>query len=291
MQNTELPPYDAFHSKLRSYNPLETEYTDYVNLLKSGLTLEQAVIKLKLSKPPPTGIEKYHYLQQIWKQEQMSSFKDFFRWYNNKDIMPSLEAVQKMIAFYHDKKFDTLKLGCTLPNLGNINRFSVVGFCSHCITVLEAMGCFYHFRPCQELRPSLTEEDIRRGSRKSELDDLRRDYIQEKGFTGIEMWESESWRHYKTTTSVKLHTRENFPCRRSLTEHQFLEGIKKRNLFGNLQCNIEVPKKLRELEKFRRVLNEKANVTSNNRGFRTINYSVATYEQVIKVCPTFTQNE
>ena len=36
------------------------------------------------------------------------------------------------------------------------------------------------------------------------------------------------------------------------------------------------------LEKNRRVLNEKVNVTSNNRGFRTNNHSVATYEQVKK---------
>ena len=48
MQNTELPPYDAFYIKLRSCNPLEAEYTDYVNLLKGGLTTEQAVVKLKL---------------------------------------------------------------------------------------------------------------------------------------------------------------------------------------------------------------------------------------------------
>ena len=78
MQNLELPPYDAFYSKLCSCNPLETEYTDYFNLLKSRLTTKQAVAKLKLSKPPPTGIENYQNLQQIWKQEQMSSFKEFF---------------------------------------------------------------------------------------------------------------------------------------------------------------------------------------------------------------------
>ena len=71
MQNTEHPPYDAFYSKLRSCKPLEVEYTDYVNLLKSGLTTEQALIELKLSKPPPTGIENYHYLQQIWKQKNV----------------------------------------------------------------------------------------------------------------------------------------------------------------------------------------------------------------------------
>ena len=86
MQITELPRFDAFYSKLRNCNPLEAEYTDYVNLLNSGLTTEQAVVKLKLSKPPPTGIEIYQYLQQIWRQEQMSSFKDILRWYNNKDV-------------------------------------------------------------------------------------------------------------------------------------------------------------------------------------------------------------
>ena len=49
----------------------------------------------------------------------MSSFKDILRWYNDKDVVPTLEALQKMIAFYH-KDIDMLKLGCTLPNLANI---------------------------------------------------------------------------------------------------------------------------------------------------------------------------
>ena len=42
------------------------------------------------------------------------------RWYNNKYVVPTLEAMQKMIAFYHDKDIDMLKLGCTLPNLAII---------------------------------------------------------------------------------------------------------------------------------------------------------------------------
>ena len=120
MQNTELPPYDGFYSKFPSCNPFDAEYTDYVNLLKSGLTTEQAVVKVQLSKPPPTGIENYQNLQQIWKQEQMSSFKDILRWYNNKDVVPTLQSMQKMIASYHDKNIDMLKLGCTSPNLANI---------------------------------------------------------------------------------------------------------------------------------------------------------------------------
>ena len=375
IQNPELPPYDVFYSELRSCNPLETEYTDYVNLLKSELTTEPAVVKLKLSKPPPTGIENHHFLQEIWKQEQMSSFRDFLRWYDNKDVLPTLEAMQKMIAFYQDKDIDMLKLGCTSTNLANIclhkstdtkfypfteedkdllekiredvvggpsivftrkafvdetfirkftnicksivgidasqlypysmcqpmpiglftrwdidsetgkftprqnktrsfenmvmsyfqrtrpdckiesfyntgrekkiDRFSVDGFCSHCNTAFEAMACFYHFCHCQELRSSLTEEDIKRGSRRRELDELRRSYIQEKGFFVVAMWACKWWRLYKTTSNVKLHIREIFPYRRSLTEQQLLEGIKKGSLFGYVQCDIEVFENLR----------------------------------------------
>ena len=50
----------------------------------------------------------------------MKSFKDFPMWYNNKDVVPTLEAMQKMFEFYHQKEIDMLKLGCTLPNLANI---------------------------------------------------------------------------------------------------------------------------------------------------------------------------
>ena len=67
MRNAELPPYDALYTKLRSCIPLEAENTDYVNLLESGLTTEQAVVKLKLSKPLPAEIDNYQYLQQMWK--------------------------------------------------------------------------------------------------------------------------------------------------------------------------------------------------------------------------------
>ena len=246
----------------------------------------------------------------------MCSFKDFLRWYNNKDVIPPLEAMQKMIVFYHDKVIDMLKFGCTLPNLANIclhkateakfypftegekdvvggpsivftreacvdetfirksknicktvvridasqlypyslcqpmptglytrwdfdsetsrftprqNKsrsfenmvmsyfqrtrpeceietffttgrqkkiecFSVGGLFSHCNTVFEAMGCFYYFCSCQELRPSLTEEDTQLGSKKRELDALKQHYIQERGFNVFEMWECEWWR-------------------------------------------------------------------------------------------------
>ena len=123
-----------------------------------------------------------------------------------------------------------------------IDCFRVDDFCSHCNSVFEAMGFFYHFCPRQELRPSLTEEYIKRGRRKRELDELRQGHIQEKGFDVIELWEYEWWRLYKTATNVKLYTRENFPYRRSLTERQLLEGIKEGNYLATFNATLKYPK-------------------------------------------------
>ena len=120
LNNKELPPYDSFFSKLRNFNPLEKEYNDFENLTTSGLPSEQAKCKLRLNNIPPTGDEKYAYLRSIWLSEGRKSFKDFLIWYNNKDVFPTLEAMQKKIEFYHQKEIDMLKLGCTLPILANI---------------------------------------------------------------------------------------------------------------------------------------------------------------------------
>ena len=57
---------------------------------------------------------------KYWKQQQMNSVKDFWRWYNNKDVVLTLKAMQKLFAFYHEKEIDMLKLGCTLPHMANI---------------------------------------------------------------------------------------------------------------------------------------------------------------------------
>ena len=97
MNNSELPPYDAFFSKLRNANTLEKDYSDYQNLLGSGLKTEEALSKMELSKPPPSGEENYQYLLDIWNHENMCTFKDFLRWYNNKDVVPTLEAMQKCL--------------------------------------------------------------------------------------------------------------------------------------------------------------------------------------------------
>ena len=51
----------------------------------------------------------------------MQTFCDILKWYNNKDVEPTLMAMRKLIDFYHSKRVDLLKLGYPLPN--SANRF------------------------------------------------------------------------------------------------------------------------------------------------------------------------
>ena len=76
--------------------------------------------KLQMDRIPPTGAENYSFLQSVWENNNLQFFSDFLKWCNNKDVVPTLEAIQKMIEFYHNKGIDMLKLGCTLPNLVKI---------------------------------------------------------------------------------------------------------------------------------------------------------------------------
>ena len=96
---------------------------------------------------------------------------------------------ENMVISYFQRQRPDCKIESfyTTGTQKKIDCFQVDGFCAHCNTVLEAMGCFYHYCSCQEARPSLTEEDIERGNKKRETDQMRKQYIKEKGYNVVEM--------------------------------------------------------------------------------------------------------
>ena len=59
----------------------------------------------------------------------------------------------------------------------------------------------------------LRDTNIEKGVKKRQQDEMRRDYIQQKGYQILEMWECEWWSLHKTDASVKSNLRENFPYR------------------------------------------------------------------------------
>ena len=66
-----------------------------------------------------SGVNNYNYLKSVWEEEQMTTFQEFVKWYNNKDVVPTLEAMQKMMELYQNNGMDMFKLGFTLPNFAN----------------------------------------------------------------------------------------------------------------------------------------------------------------------------
>ena len=97
-----------------------------------------------------------------------------------------------------------------------IDCFSVDGYCNHCKTVFEAMGCYFNFCPCQEARPFLTDDDINRGTKKREMDGLRKDYIREKGYFKEEMWDCSWWEKIRNETMFGSVQCDLFPMKRAV---------------------------------------------------------------------------
>ena len=85
LQDTRLPTHDQFHSSLKNKNITN---------------------------------EEYEYCQKVWKDNNMKKFKDFLVWYNNLDVIPFVEAIEKQRNFY-SKNFnlDMFQDGLSIPGL------------------------------------------------------------------------------------------------------------------------------------------------------------------------------
>ena len=84
LDHPSLPPHDAFFSTLKNENIAEQEY---------------------------------QYCQQVWSDNNLQTFKDFLIWYNNLDVQPFCDALEKMCAFWKDKNIDMLRQGISIPGV------------------------------------------------------------------------------------------------------------------------------------------------------------------------------
>ena len=84
LEETSLPPHAAFYSSLKNTNITEQEY---------------------------------EYCQQVWEENNTQSFEDFLVWYNNLDVVPFIEAVEKMSQFWRERKIDMFNDGISFPGL------------------------------------------------------------------------------------------------------------------------------------------------------------------------------
>ena len=84
LQRNSLPPHDAFFSSLTNSNISDDDY---------------------------------RYCQQVWSSQNMQTVKDFLVWYNNLDVQPFCDALEKMCAFWRAKNIDMLRQGISIPGI------------------------------------------------------------------------------------------------------------------------------------------------------------------------------
>ena len=68
--------------------------------------------------------DDYARCQAVWCDNRMKSMRDFLVWYNNRDVIPFLEAIDKQFAFYKQQNIDMFKDGVSVPGLTLLYLFN-----------------------------------------------------------------------------------------------------------------------------------------------------------------------
>ena len=61
--------------------------------------------------------EDYQFCQKVWADNKMTTFKDFLVWYNNLDMGPFVNAVERFQKFYFDKGLYVFKTAISVPGI------------------------------------------------------------------------------------------------------------------------------------------------------------------------------
>ena len=93
LEDRALPPKEAFYSRLKDEDISDDDYAR---------------------------------CQTVWRDNRMKSLRDFLVWYNNRDVVPFLEAIDKQFAFYKQQHIDMFKDGVSVPELTLLYLFNEI---------------------------------------------------------------------------------------------------------------------------------------------------------------------
>ena len=95
-------PYEWFDRPEKLDYPGLPEYEEWYSKLKGEYVLTR---------------EEWEGCQSLFKENGMQTFADWLRYYNNLDVAPGLEALEKMRNFYTEKGIDILKDVVSVPGV------------------------------------------------------------------------------------------------------------------------------------------------------------------------------
>ena len=91
LDDTALPPKEAFFSRLKNEGISDEDYVS---------------------------------CQVAWRDNGMTTLRDFLVWYNNRDVVPFLQAIDRQFAFYQQRGIDMFKQGISVPGLTLLYLFN-----------------------------------------------------------------------------------------------------------------------------------------------------------------------
>ena len=85
--------------------------------------------------------EDYAVYKRAWTENGMRTLRDFLVWYNNLDVVPFLEALDKMSQFWRRYSVNMLKEAIRLPSLAFKFEMSFLKEQSLHLSSFTAKGC------------------------------------------------------------------------------------------------------------------------------------------------------
>ncbi|XP_078347123.1 uncharacterized protein LOC144632369 [Oculina patagonica] len=95
-------PYEWFDSPEKLDYPGLPDYLAWYSKLKNSFVLK---------------LSEWKACKKLFREKGMRTFADWLRYYNNLDVAPGLEALEKMKAFYTEKGVDILKDAVSIPGV------------------------------------------------------------------------------------------------------------------------------------------------------------------------------
>ena len=117
LDDTTLLPYETFYSTIKNCKVLEEEYAAFQKLLDQEKSEQEVLHALRLPEKPNTGPENYQWLQQLWTENQWSTFADFLKWYNDLDVTLMIQAIENMNQFYKNIRIDFIHQAISIPGV------------------------------------------------------------------------------------------------------------------------------------------------------------------------------
>ena len=99
------------------------EYMDGIGKLEDRALLPQEAFYSRLKNKHISDAD-YARCEVAWRDNRMKTMRDFLMWYNNRDVVPFLDAIDKQFAFYKQQNIDMYKDGVSVPGLTLLYLFN-----------------------------------------------------------------------------------------------------------------------------------------------------------------------